>query len=327
MTTAPVRVSVVVPLYNKGRYISRCLDSILAQTFAAFEAIVVDDGSTDDGASIVAEYQARDARVRLIRQANAGPGAARNRGAGEAAGDLLALLDADDTWAPSYLAENVRILDAHRQAAAVFWAMMEFPSGISSGHRWQKAGVPSGPLRIGPDHTAEFLNAIVAAIGTPGTVIRKPAFDRLGGFYSAGRCLFAEDTHLWVKVLLNYDVVIAYDPLVNRYCDASDLALNWKEVRPIEPFLVDDRDLITMCPPGMQTLLRTFLALRACKTASIYGYVGQNRRARDLMRRFVAPSDWRLPWFFVALVGCTPVAKWLGALARLARVDLRQIHA
>ena len=79
-------------------------------------------------------------------------------------------------------------------------------------------------------------------------VIRKPAFDRMGGFYSANRCVFAEDTHLWVKLLLNYEVVIVYDPLVNRYCDASELALNRNEVRPIEPFLLDDHDLWRTAP-------------------------------------------------------------------------------
>jgi glycosyltransferase involved in cell wall biosynthesis len=327
MTDAPMRVSVIVPLYNKARYIARCLDSILTQTFSRFEVIVVDDGSTDGGPTIVRDYESRDPRVRLIRQHNAGPGAARNRGGAEARGELLAPLDADDSWAPDYLAENVRLLDSHPQAAAVFRATMEMPQKVSSALGWHRAGVPPGACRIGPDTRAEFLNSIVASLGSSSAVVRKPAFDRLGGFYSANRCVFAEDTHLWVKLLLNCEAVIAYDPLVNRYCDASELALNRKEVRPIEPFLLDDRDLLANCPSEMHALLRKFLALRACKTASVYGYVGQYRRARELMRRFVGPSDWRLPWFFVALVSCTPVARRLGTLARLAGVNPRQLHA
>ncbi|HEY9286336.1 MAG TPA: glycosyltransferase, partial [Pyrinomonadaceae bacterium] len=68
------RVSVIVPLYNKGAFVRRALDSIAAQTFADFEAIVVDDGSTDGGARVVAGYA--DARFRLVAQRNAGPGAA-----------------------------------------------------------------------------------------------------------------------------------------------------------------------------------------------------------------------------------------------------------
>jgi glycosyltransferase involved in cell wall biosynthesis len=322
-----VRVSVIVPLYNKAPYIHRCLRSILAQTFCGFEVIVVDDGSTDEGPDIVAEYGRTEPRLRLIRQDNAGPGAARNRAAGDAHGDLLAPIDADDTWEPAYLAETIRILDARPQSAAVFRAAMELPQEVSSGIRWRKAGVPAGPCRVTPGTRAEFLNAIVASLGASAAVIRKPVFDGLGGFYATDRCVFGEDTHLWVKLLLNHEVSIAYDPLVNRDGRASTLALHWKDVRPIEPFLLDHRDLVDRCPVEFQRLLRQFLALRACKTASVYGYVGQHCRSRELMRRFVGPADWRLPWFLVALVSCTPAAKWLGALTRLARVNLRATHA
>src|SRR5690348_123134 len=103
-----VRVSVIVPLYNKSAWIERCLDSIARQSYRDFEVIVVDDGSTDD--SVTKVEKRVDGQVRLIRQANAGPGAARNRGVQEAQGELIAMLDADDAWDPSYLAESVRIL-------------------------------------------------------------------------------------------------------------------------------------------------------------------------------------------------------------------------
>ena len=71
-------VSVVIPLYNKGPYIARALNSVLAQTFQDFEVIVVDDGSTDDGAEIVRGF--KDLQIRLIQQKNQGVSAARNRG-------------------------------------------------------------------------------------------------------------------------------------------------------------------------------------------------------------------------------------------------------
>src|SRR5438034_340060 len=120
-----VRISVIVPLYNKAPYIRRCLDSILAQTFRDFEIIVVDDGSTDEGANIVRDYIKKG--IRLMEQANAGPGAARNRGTAAAAGDLVAWLDADDAWEPEYLAESVRMMDAYGPSVACLtWAMLEF---------------------------------------------------------------------------------------------------------------------------------------------------------------------------------------------------------
>ena len=95
------KVSVIIPLYNKSKYIARALDSVFVQTYRDFEVIVVDDGSTDDGPEIVKGYS--DPRIRLIYQVNAGPGAARNRGAEESMGPWLAFLDADDELLPDFL--------------------------------------------------------------------------------------------------------------------------------------------------------------------------------------------------------------------------------
>ena len=101
-------VSVTIPLYNKGEYIERSLESVFAQTFGDYEVIVVDDGSTDNGAEIVKQF--RDSRLRVIRQANAGPGAARNRGIDESSSRYLAFLDADDEWMPRFLEKSIDIL-------------------------------------------------------------------------------------------------------------------------------------------------------------------------------------------------------------------------
>lgn len=94
--------SVVIPLYNKADTIVRALNSVAAQTFRDYEVIVVDDGSTDDGANVAESFVGID-NLHVVKQKNAGVSAARNRGAAEAAGKFIALLDADDVWFPRHL--------------------------------------------------------------------------------------------------------------------------------------------------------------------------------------------------------------------------------
>ena len=106
--SAAPRVSVVVPVYNKGRYLRRAVDSVLAQSFTDFELILVDDGSTDDSLAVAREYT--DPRVRVIRQANSGAGAARNRGIDEARATMVAFLDGDDEWVPAFLDQMMALV-------------------------------------------------------------------------------------------------------------------------------------------------------------------------------------------------------------------------
>ncbi len=96
-------VSVIVPVYNVEKYLPRCIDSILAQTFTDFELILVDDGSPDNCGAICDEYAARDKRVMVIHQENAKASAARNAGIGVAKSEWLAFIDPDDWIHKDYL--------------------------------------------------------------------------------------------------------------------------------------------------------------------------------------------------------------------------------
>ena len=103
-------VSVVVPVYAVEQYIDECLTSILGQTYPHLEVVIVDDGSPDGSMDIVARHAAADDRVRIVRQQNAGLGAARNTGIREARGDLITFVDSDDTLPETALAHHVRSL-------------------------------------------------------------------------------------------------------------------------------------------------------------------------------------------------------------------------
>ena len=104
--------SVVVPVYNVRQWVGRAIESILAQTFEDFELILIDDGSPDDSAEVMAQYT--DPRVKLIRQENRGQGGARNRGIEASMGEWITFLDPDDQWLPGFLEDYYRVISDHQ---------------------------------------------------------------------------------------------------------------------------------------------------------------------------------------------------------------------
>ncbi len=95
--------SIIIPVFNVEKYLRDCLDSVIHQTYSEWEAICVNDGSTDGSAGIMEEYAEKDSRIRIVSQANAGTAAARNTGIKEAAGDYIFFLDSDDWLDPDAL--------------------------------------------------------------------------------------------------------------------------------------------------------------------------------------------------------------------------------
>ena len=307
-----MKVSIIIPLYNKAPYVRRALDSIAAQTFDDFEAIVVDDGSTDDGAAIVADYP--DARFRLICQANAGPGAARNAGIARSRGEFIAFLDADDEWLPNYLQESVSQLESFGpEVVSVTFGYFEHPSGVSMESLWRKRGLHDGIHRVQPDTEASLVVSMLAYMSPCSTLTRAEVMRKWGGFYDRDRCTFGEDAFLWLKVLLNETVAFNLKPLVQFHREASGLSKNLNGSRPVEPFLEDPSEIEAACPPPLQDLLRSVLAIRAAKTACVLGYWGHWRKGRTLMQRFTSTKNWRLPYHASAVVCSTPVGSVLSA--------------
>jgi glycosyltransferase involved in cell wall biosynthesis len=115
------RVSVVIPAYNSAWSIADTIRSVLAQRMVAFEVVIVNDGSTDDLLEVLRPFMS-DSRLRVVSQANSGLAAARNRGLAESRAPLVAFLDADDLWHPSFLAElGTAALGGEPKRALCLW--------------------------------------------------------------------------------------------------------------------------------------------------------------------------------------------------------------
>ena len=97
------KISVIVPVYNVEKYLCRCIDSILAQTFTDFELLLIDDGSKDSSGEICEEYAGKDARIRVFHRQNGGVSTARNLGIDKAKGEWIYFVDSDDVVLPSAL--------------------------------------------------------------------------------------------------------------------------------------------------------------------------------------------------------------------------------
>lgn len=120
--------SFIVPIYNAQETLSRCLDSILNQTYPSYEVWMIDDGSVDNSAAIAATYVEKDPRFMLIRQPNSGPSRARNRGLESAKGDVVAFVDSDDFIEPDYLQQIVQAF-RRNNAQIVFFGSMQITLG------------------------------------------------------------------------------------------------------------------------------------------------------------------------------------------------------
>lgn len=189
-----VTVSVVIPCYNHAHYVHFALQSILVQTFSAWEAIVVDDGSTDDTPTVVAQFT--DARIRYIRQENQGLSAARNTGVSAAQGEYVAFLDADDEWQPRFLERCVAVLASNATLAGVY-SLAQFID--PQGEALPQVGgqvVPSSAFRK---------RLLEGGFFPPCTTLVRTALVREAGLFDT-RLTSLEDWDLWLRLSVHHQM-------------------------------------------------------------------------------------------------------------------------
>jgi len=208
-----VRVSIVTPCYNSERTVAQTIASVRAQTFTAWEHVVVDDGSTDRSAAIIAGLSAEEPRLRLVRQPNRGVAAARNRGYAECGVEsaYVLFLDADDCAEPTMLAAMVAYLDAHPQVGMLHCDICYIDAeGNDLGTElpeigpFVRYGVDGGRVRrLAPDEpeTPFFAVFAPARIIPSVTLLRRSVYARTPGWDEqfGQPC---EDTHLFLHMAL-----------------------------------------------------------------------------------------------------------------------------
>lgn len=214
-----MKFSIIIPLYNKSSCITRAVQSVLDQTCDEFELIVIDDGSTDGGGEVVKLFT--DPRISLVRQENAGVSAARNKGISFAKGELVAFLDADDSWKSDFLKTIERLREKFPQAGLYATAyQIVGPSGQSRQVRLKV--IPEPPWEgIVPSYFKS------AALGEPPVCASAVAipYDILmeyGGFLLGKR--MGEDLDLWGRIALKYPVAISTQVEATYHHDAENRA-------------------------------------------------------------------------------------------------------
>jgi glycosyltransferase involved in cell wall biosynthesis len=193
-------ISVVIPLYNNGRYISDALNSVLSQTVQDFEIIVVNDGSTDDGMKVVQTFN--DLRIILINQPNHGASSARNKGAKCAKAEIIAFLDADDQWYPSFLETVIKLFENYPLAGVSATGIVEIINNKEVFQQYRT--IPNnGYEGIVPDF---FKSGIVGErfITSSSMAIKKSVFFEIAGFKE--EATWGEDSDFSARIALKYPI-------------------------------------------------------------------------------------------------------------------------
>jgi glycosyltransferase involved in cell wall biosynthesis len=203
--------SVVVPLYNKAAYIEFTLRSVLAQSWADYEVVVIDDGSTDTGPSIVQAIANQDSRFRLIRQANAGVSVARNAGIAAAIGDWVAFLDADDWWHPEYLSHQATAIDTFPMIDVVATKLRKAPDGPDWNPLPWPVLVGNPGIRLIADLPVTWMRGIPFC--TSSIAVRRSRLVDMQPCFAVGES-HGEDLDLWFRLAEHTDIVQTQAPLV-----------------------------------------------------------------------------------------------------------------
>ncbi|MBU0485003.1 MAG: glycosyltransferase [Proteobacteria bacterium] len=281
-------VSVILPTYNRAGSLVRAINSVLNQSFADFELIIVDDASIDGTADIVGEI--KDKRLRYIKHdKQQGAGATRNTGIAAARGECIAFQDSDDEWVLSKLEEQVAVLNSRPEIGAVFSPFLRV--------------TPDNKYRQIPEQITTYMDGNILAgilgrsfIGTPTLLVRRSVLEKSGVFDEQLHTL--EDWELSIRMAKHCRFACIKTPLIKAYVtrgsvsESEDVML--QTMQEIVAKHRDDYDSY----PSSEVKVWTFIANRNC-------LAGKMKKGRDYFRKAIKTNPRNSAAWFGLLLSCS----------------------
>lgn len=200
--------SVIMPLYNKAQYVAKTIASVLGQSYADWELIIVDDGSKDDSFAVASKAISGCDRALIIRQENAGVSTARNNGVALSKGDFVCFLDADDWWSPTFLVEMHNLITEYPDAGIFGSSYFLVKNKINK----------IAPIALDEGFEKGYINYIQVysrflcmPLWTGAICVKKIVFEEMQGFKP--QLKLGEDFDLWLHIALQHKVAFVNNPL------------------------------------------------------------------------------------------------------------------
>jgi glycosyltransferase involved in cell wall biosynthesis len=219
-----VRFSVLIPAYNREKYVAQAVDSVLSQRFAGCEVIVVDDGSTDSTLKVLGCY---GSRIRVLQQANRGPEVARNRAAEVARGEYLLFLDSDDLLLPHALMTYERVVRHFDSPPVIIGAMTKFSD------QEQATARPGGALQVRVFKFQDYLSKTVPVeVSSSRIVVKKSVFNEVGGLRNTtARTFHLDSLNLILRLGTYGPCIVVREPYTVAYRCHEDNTI--RQLKPI----------------------------------------------------------------------------------------------
>ena len=267
-------ISIVMPLYNKEKDVSQAIASVLSQTLDDFELIVINDGSTDNGPMIV--RNTKDNRIKLITQENCGVSVARNRGIKESKSELIAFLDADDEWRPTFL-ESIIKLRKNFCDCSVFATNFLYLEQDGTLRNPTINGVPPFPWRGILENYFHVASISDPPIWSSAVAITKEAITAIEGFPVGIKS--GEDLLTWAKLATHFKIAYDTDSLALFRQMSLPHEQPTRTPAPHDYVGISLKQLLKNTPPAKQNDLKHYIASWHKIRASMYLRLNQRINA------------------------------------------------